>query len=95
MQIHIDGETAEKLTYIQQQTDCGCAQILQIAVADYYNKLTSQTLHKLSEPLRKEDLEPSLDDWSDFIGSVEAESDLAENYKTYLTNELNHKYDNR
>ncbi|MBU6185968.1 MAG: hypothetical protein KGQ16_05975 [Cyanobacteria bacterium REEB444] len=34
-------------------------------------------------------------DWSDFIGCMEAEPDLSKNYKTYLSNELEQKYANR
>ena len=33
------------------------------------------------------------DDWSDFIGSIEAEPDLSSNYKSYLSQELGEKYD--
>lgn len=32
-------------------------------------------------------------DWSDFIGCIEAEPDLSQNYKAYLSSELNQKYD--
>lgn len=35
------------------------------------------------------------DDWSDFIGSMEAEPDLSSNYKSYLNQELGEKYDYR
>lgn len=31
-------------------------------------------------------------DWSDFIGSVDAEADLSRNYKIYLAEGLNAKY---
>lgn len=31
-------------------------------------------------------------DWSDFIGSIDAEVDLSRNYKTYLAEGLNEKY---
>lgn len=34
-------------------------------------------------------------DWSDFIGCMEAEPDLSRNYKMYLINELEEKYDHR
>lgn len=34
-------------------------------------------------------------DWSDFIGCVSAEEDLSVNYKTYLAEELEQKYDHR
>ena len=37
--------------------------------------------------------ENSLQDWSDFIGYIEAETDLSKNYKNYLYRELNQKYD--
>jgi hypothetical protein len=33
------------------------------------------------------------EDWSDFIGFIEAKPDLSQNYKTYLTSELKQKYD--
>lgn len=33
--------------------------------------------------------------WSDFIGCIEAEPDLSINYKAYLSKELDLKYDNR
>jgi hypothetical protein len=89
--IQIDAETAEKLLLIQQQTDRDRTEILQVAVADYYNKLI-QTSQARSEFLESNS---QLDDWSDFIGSIEAESDLSTNYKTYLKNELDQKYVNR
>jgi hypothetical protein len=34
------------------------------------------------------------EDWADFIGCMEAESDLSENYKTYLKQKLDEKYNN-
>jgi len=37
----------------------------------------------------------NLEDWSDFIGCIAAEPDLSRNYKSYLSNELDQKYDNR
>lgn len=39
--------------------------------------------------------ETIVNDWSDFIGCIDAESDLSRNYKTYLSNELDEKYANR
>jgi hypothetical protein len=36
---------------------------------------------------------PQPTDWSDFIGCMEAEEDLAVNYKDYLSEELVQKYD--
>jgi len=32
-------------------------------------------------------------DWSDFVGCMAAEPDLARNHKTYLSQELGQKYD--
>ncbi|TVQ42351.1 MAG: hypothetical protein EA365_15395 [Gloeocapsa sp. DLM2.Bin57] len=61
-----------------------------------------QTIFDLVEILQKrylseskKTLETSLEDWSDFIGYFEAETDLSTNYKTYLKNELDEKYDYR
>jgi hypothetical protein len=36
---------------------------------------------------------PRSTDWSDFIGCMEAEEDLAVNYRDYLSEELAQKYD--
>lgn len=41
------------------------------------------------------DLPSAPNDWSDFIGCIDAETDLSRNYKTYLCNELEEKYDHR
>lgn len=38
--------------------------------------------------------ETIINDWSDFIGCMDAESDLSINYKIYLSNELDEKYTN-
>jgi|LakMenE18May11ns_1017448.scaffolds.fasta_scaffold9852871_2 transketolase len=51
------------------------------------------TLKKRYSPKQQERKEQATQDWSDFIGCVEAEPDLSQNYKTYLTSELNQKYD--
>lgn len=42
---------------------------------------------------QQEITEHTTQDWSDFIGCIEAESDLSKNYKTYLDTELMQKYD--
>jgi hypothetical protein len=39
--------------------------------------------------------ETTVNDWSDFSGCMDAESDLSKNYKSYLRNELDEKYANR
>jgi hypothetical protein len=36
---------------------------------------------------QKESSESSREDWSDFIGCMDAEADLSRNYKTYLSKE--------
>ena len=50
-------------------------------------------LKKRYSPKQQEMKEQVTQDWSDFIACVEAEPDLSQNYKTYLTSELNQKYD--
>lgn len=40
-------------------------------------------------------LDNKAEDWSDFIGCMEAEPDLSRNYKTYLKQKLDEKYHNR
>lgn len=54
-----------------------------------------QLLKKRYFPDQKEVAESKIEDWSDFIGCVEAEPDLSRNYKTYLNKELGEKYDYR
>lgn len=56
-------------------------------------RYSSQSVdHPEAEP---QPLIQNQDDWSDFIGCVEAEPDLSKNYKTYLSQELVQKYDHR
>ena len=50
-------------------------------------------LKKQYYPNLQETREQTTENWSDFIGCIEAEPDLSQNYKTYLTSELNQKYD--
>ena len=50
-------------------------------------------LKKRYSPNPQEMKEQGTEDWSDFIGCIEAEPDLSQNYKTYLTSELKQKYD--
>jgi hypothetical protein len=59
-----------------------------------------QTILKLVDILKKryslkqqEMKKQGTEDWSDFIGFIEAKPDLSQNYKTYLTSELKQKYD--
>ena len=50
-------------------------------------------LKKQYSPNPQEIREQTTENLSDFIGCIEAEPDLSQNYKTYLTSELNQKYD--
>jgi hypothetical protein len=52
-----------------------------------------EVLKKQYSPNPQEIREQTTENWSDFIGCIEAEPDLSRNYKTYLTSELNQKYD--
>ncbi len=47
-----------------------------------YQITTSDSSHQSQAP----------DDWSDFMGCMEAEPDLSTNYKAYLRDELDKKY---
>lgn len=44
---------------------------------------------------QQETSETMTQDWSDFIGCMEAEPDLSKNYKIYLSGEFEDKYDHR
>jgi len=50
-------------------------------------------LKKQYSPNPQEIREQTTENWTDFIGCIEAEPDLSQNYKSYLTSELNQKYD--
>lgn len=52
-------------------------------------------LKKRPRPNQQNHRSTKKQDWSDFIGCMEAEPDLSRNYKTYLSNELDQKYVNR
>jgi hypothetical protein len=60
-----------------------------------------QIIYDLVEVLKKryfsgviETSENNLEEWADFIGCMEAETDLSRNYKTYLKRTIQEKYDN-
>jgi len=69
----------------------------QYLLIDFIEILKKRYLPNLQEVTDRqtEKSESQKQDWSDFIGSIEAELDLSRNYKTYLSNELNEKYGNR
>lgn len=58
------------------------------------NDAIKDTVPDRTSPKRNspDDREENEDGWSDFIGSIAAETDLSTNYKTYLKNELDPKY---
>jgi hypothetical protein len=84
MQIHpeLDSSSASKLAYIQQQTQQDVDELIQTAIDCYYQKLQ----HPPKTPL--EALTQS-----GFIGCGSADSNLSVNYKTFLQEELQKKYD--
>jgi hypothetical protein len=53
--------------------------------------ILSIILKKCHNPEPKESLSNNIDNWSDFIGCVEAEPDLSINYKSYLNQESRSK----
>jgi hypothetical protein len=53
------------------------------------------SLKKNYFPAFQETPQSTIQDWSDFIGCIEAEPDLSKNYKAYLSNELDEKYSHR
>lgn len=52
-----------------------------------------EALKKQYSPNSQEIREQTIENWSDFIGCIEAPADFSQNYKSYLTSELNQKYD--
>jgi hypothetical protein len=75
---------ADKIAFIQQQTNQDISEILRLAIDLYYDHLQAP-------------LDPSLQilEASGFIGCCSVESDLSTNYKSVLSSQLNQKYDHR
>jgi hypothetical protein len=76
---------ADKIAFIQKQTNQDISEILRLARIDlYYDHLQAP-------------LDPSLQilEASGFIGCCSVESDLSTNYKSVLSSQLNQKYDHR
>jgi hypothetical protein len=67
----------------------------QSLIVDFIKLLKKRYSSRECQDIQKEDSESQIEDWSDFIGCIEAESDLSRNYKTYLNKELGEKYDYR
>lgn len=61
----------------------------QILLIDFIESLKKRYFSE-----EKESTETTTEDWSDFIGCISAESDLSRNYKSYLKQKLDDKYDN-
>lgn len=74
--------TADKLVYIQTQTQEEINQILELAIDSYYQKIKGK--QKTSLELLEE---------SGLIGCISAESDLSTNYKSVIAEGLESKYD--
>lgn len=53
-----------------------------------------EVLKKRYFPSVTETSENKQEEWTDFIGCMEAETDLSRNYKTYLKQRFEEKYDN-
>ncbi len=65
----------------------------QSLIVDFIKLLKKRYSSPECQDIQKEDSESQIENWSDFIGCIEAESDLSRNYKTYLNKELGKKYD--
>jgi hypothetical protein len=67
----------------------------QILVTDFIESLKKRySVAEKQEITSDLNLNNKAEDWADFIGCMEAESDLSENYKTYLKQKLDEKYNN-
>lgn len=60
----------------------------QTLLVDFIELLKKRYSLATKQEIKKENSESNREDWSDFIGCVEAEADLSRNYKTYLNKEL-------
>jgi DNA repair exonuclease SbcCD ATPase subunit len=67
----------------------------QTLLMNFIESLKKRYSSSKNQEIKKEALEIQIEDWSDFIGCVEAEPDLSRNYKNYLSTELSEKYDYR
>ncbi|PZO36406.1 MAG: hypothetical protein DCF19_21645 [Pseudanabaena frigida] len=86
--IHLEEEQADKLKYIQQQTNQDAAVVLNRSLAEaidaYYQQIRSSPLDPLAQ-LRQ----------SKFIGCFKGEPDLAANSEENFKAIMNEKYDSR
>ncbi|WP_414568228.1 CopG family transcriptional regulator [Nostoc sp. CCY 9925] len=80
----LDDEYAEKLAYIQQQTNQAVTDVIKSALELYYQQLQQQQKNPFSMLSQ-----------TGFIGCAEADPDLSVNYKSILRHGLKAKYDYR
>lgn len=62
---------------------------------DFVELLKKRYSSSNQRKIKQKTSDNKIDDWSDFIGCVEAEPDLSRNYKSYLTKDLEGKYGHR
>ncbi len=82
--IQLDEEYAQKLAYIQQETDQDTVEAIKSSIDLRYQQLQQQK----TDPLAK--LKQSK-----FIGCFQGETDLADNSQTIARSMLSEKYDHR
>ncbi|BBC26400.1 hypothetical protein ABRG53_4143 [Pseudanabaena sp. ABRG5-3] len=81
----LDRDRASKFNYIRRRTNQGASDIVKAAIDLYYEKLHQESPVKPLQLLKQ----------SGLIGCAEGDADLSVNYKQYLTESLNEKYDHR
>ncbi|MEH1959008.1 MAG: CopG family transcriptional regulator [Nostoc sp.] len=80
----LDEEYADKLAYIQQQTNQAVTDVIKSAIELYYQQLQQEQKNALSVLIQ-----------TGFIGCGQADPDLSVNYKSILRDGLEAKYDYR
>ncbi|MEH2380163.1 MAG: CopG family transcriptional regulator [Nostoc sp.] len=80
----LDEEYADKLAYIQQQTNQAVTDVIKSAIELYYQQLQQEQKNALSMLIQ-----------TGFIGCDQADPDLSVNYKSILRDGLEAKYDYR
>jgi competence protein ComGC len=80
----LDEEYADKLAYIQQQTNQAVTDVIKSAIELYYQQLQQEQKNALSMLVQ-----------TGFIGCGQADPDLSVNYKSILRDGLEAKYDYR
>ncbi|MEH2350756.1 MAG: CopG family transcriptional regulator [Nostoc sp.] len=80
----LDDEYADKLAYIQQQTNQAVTDVIKSALELYYQQLQQQQRNPFSMLTE-----------TGFIGCGEADPNISVNYKSILKDGLKAKYDHR